>query len=56
MSPSADSYRADAERCRRLAASSREHEDAQRWRKLASEYDELARGFDAFHAKVKAFN
>ena len=39
---SAAYYRAEAGRCRKLAATSPEREMAARWRQLASEYDGLA--------------
>jgi hypothetical protein len=39
---SAGYYRAEAERCRKLAASSKDPEAAKRWRALARDYAALA--------------
>jgi hypothetical protein len=37
-----DYYRGEAERCRKLAASSPDPEAAKRWRAIADDYDKLA--------------
>ena len=40
--PTAEYYRSEAERCRKLAEESRDAEAAQRWRALARDYAALA--------------
>lgn len=52
VSSSADSYRAEAERCRKLATTCRDPVAAERWKQIAKEYLELALSFDALHASV----
>jgi hypothetical protein len=52
VSSSADSYRAEAERCRRLATTCRDPVAAERWKQIAKDYLELAESFDALHAAV----
>ena len=45
--PSAYYYRTEAERCRRLASMDPQASAADRLRRMASEYDQLARCFEA---------
>jgi hypothetical protein len=52
VSASADNYRAEAERCRRLAGTCRDPLAAERWKQLAKDYIELAESFEALHASV----
>ena len=44
---SADYYREEANRCRKLAAASPDSDAAKRWRQLATEYDDLAEALEA---------
>jgi anti-sigma factor RsiW len=44
--PSASQYQAAAERCRELAETTRDPEQAATWRKLAEEYDKLIAAID----------
>jgi hypothetical protein len=50
VSSSADSYRAEAERCRRLATTCRDAAAAERWKQIAKDYLGLAESFEALHA------
>src|SRR5690349_4995530 len=40
-------YRAEAERCRALAASTHDPEAAARWRRIAQDYENLAKSLEA---------
>ena len=48
---SADYYRAEAKRCRELAAGSSDSDAVRRWHSLADDYDKLAEALDA-HAPI----
>jgi hypothetical protein len=56
MSPSASTYRAEADRCRQLAITCRDAEAAQRWRALVQEYEELAKAFDQIHSRIQSLS
>ncbi len=56
MSPSASTYRAEAERCRQLAITCRDTEAAQRWRALTQEYEELAKAFDSIDRRIQTLS
>jgi hypothetical protein len=48
----ANYYRAEADRCRGLAATCRDPIGAERWKQIAKEYVDLAEAFERLHASV----
>lgn len=44
--PSSAYYRIEAERCRKLAAAASNSDTSAHWQRLATEYEQLADGFD----------